>query len=129
MPKRKSRLAMKNPPKRKCVIQEDVAKVDLVVVPAKLEEEFPELNTTNGRRARNKAIYIQWCLNNPGKCKFGDRDQVYNGDAFCTRGELVKSDLFMQNGRVKSRALSSAMVSRHREIKLAEHGIVEEKDE
>jgi len=95
----------------------------------KLDEEvFPELHTTNGRRARNKAVYIQWVLGNPGKCKFGSRDQVYNGDSFCTRGELIKADLFMQDGRVKSRALSSAMVSRHREIKLAEHGLVEEKD-
>ncbi len=107
---------------------DDKKKPRVVIESEDEEDEFPELNTTNGRRMRNKAIYIQWCLAHPGKSKFGSREQVFNDDAFCTRGELIKDDMFLQDGRIKSRALSTAMVSRHREIKLAEHGIVEPKD-
>jgi len=43
----------------------------------------------------------------------GSRAQVWHGNAVHTSGGLRKSDLFMHNGRIKSKSMSSASKRNH----------------
>ena len=63
------------------------------------------------RKRRVDVRYVEWRLANQNKPKYGTRAEVVAGKCYCTRGRLVKDDLFVDSvdGKIKSRAMSNAM--------------------
>jgi len=74
-----------------------------------------ETLTKSERRQRRRAFSLAWARENPGKLMYGTREQVLAGKRFCTRGDLLREDLFLDEGVVKSRALSRTMISSWRQ--------------
>lgn len=50
-------------------------------------------DTESRRRQRNKTLFFDWREMHPHKRKVGTREQVYCGEAFCTRSGIVREDL------------------------------------
>jgi len=72
---------------------EHVETARLFEIPEYMSEIRKMSDTESKRRYRNRTLFHDWRSAYPEKRKIGDREEVFTGNAFCTRSGFVKSDL------------------------------------